>query len=183
MCVHCRFAFPNWKFLQFQWARVYSFNLLTFPSWITSRNVPSGSYELSASSANKWVHSFFSLLPLSLKLQCPRIIRLTKRWDLLLYSKSTKVIPKKENSAQTQWHRLPSRFVSAVCLPSVGSALPIVRSAGWLWRQVSVLVFRTNKARCQRAKTWDYPASAVFADFSLFHNVSKLPTRTKACLP
>ena len=101
----------------------------------------------------------FSLyfLSLSLKLQCPRIIRLTKRWDLLLYSKSTKVIPKKENSAQTQCHRLPSRFVSAACLPSVGSALPIVRSTGWLWRQVSVIVFRTKQGPLSESQNLRLP--------------------------
>ena len=96
MCVHCRFAYHNWKFLQFQWASVYNFTLSNLDCL---KKCPIRQLRVltlaSTSSATKWVHRFFIFTSsLSLKMQWPRITRLTTRWDMLLCSKLTTAIPK-----------------------------------------------------------------------------------------
>ena len=206
-CVRSRFAYHNWKFLQFQWASVYSFTLSNLDCL---KKCPIRQLRVltlaSTSSATKWVHRFF-IFTSSLSLSFSRC---NDRESLNLQSDGTcfcvqswlqQFQKRKIQRKLTQTSQPVFAAVSAACfrVASVVSALPIVRSTGWLWRQVFVFVSRTNQGPlaeklstktphipvaigCRdptaRAKTWDYPASAWFADFSLSHNVSKLPTRT-----
>ena len=109
-CVRSRFAYHNWKFLQFQWVSVYSFTLSNLDCL---KKCPIRQLRVltlaSTSSATKWVHRFFiftSFLSQDAMTENHKTCKLMGHAFVFKVDYSNS----KKEKFSANWHRPPSRF-------------------------------------------------------------------------